>query len=44
MLSREETRNNAKNWLNKISKIIDINKTEIHFNSEWMDKTNFNDV
>ena len=44
MLTREETKANAKDYLNQFSKILDINKLEIRFNSEWMDKTSFNQV
>lgn len=44
MLTREETRQNAKDYLNQFSKILDIDKVEVRFNSEWMDKTNFNYV
>lgn len=44
MLSRSETRENAKDYLNQFSKILDMNKVEVRFNSEWMDKTNFNQV
>lgn len=44
MLTREQTRENAKDYLNQFSKILDIDKVEVRFNSEWMDKTNFNYV
>lgn len=44
MLTRDETRKNAKDYLNQFSKILDIDKVEIRFNSEWMDKTNFNQI
>lgn len=44
MLTREQTLDNAKDYLNQFSKILDISKVEIRFNSEWMDKTNFNYV
>ena len=44
MLTREETINNAKDYLNQFEKILDIDKLEIRYNSEWMDKTNFNQV
>lgn len=44
MLKREETRENAKDYLNQFSKILDIDKVEVRFNSEWMDKTSFNEV
>lgn len=44
MLTRMQTRKNAEDWLGKISKILDIDKVELHFNSEWLDKTSFNEV
>lgn len=44
MLTREETRKNADNYLNQFAKILDIDKVEIRYNSEWMDKINFNMV
>ncbi len=44
MLTREETLANAKDYLAQFWKILDIDKVEIRFNSEWMDTTNFNYV
>ncbi len=44
MLTREETLANAKDYLAQFGKILDINKVEVRFNSEWMDKTSFNSV
>lgn len=44
MLTREQTLANAKDYLNQFWKILDINKVEVRFNSEWMDQTNFNYV
>lgn len=44
MLSRQETLNNAKDYLNQFWKILDIDKVEVRFNSDWMDKTSFNQV
>jgi len=41
MLSREEVEENAKNYKNQASKILDFdgdNPVEIRFNSEWFDK------
>lgn len=37
-LSREQVNQNLKNYLKEIGKILDIKKTEVHFNSEWFDK------
>ncbi len=44
MLTREQTLANAKDYLSQFGKILDIDKVEVRFNSEWMDKTNFNYV
>lgn len=44
MLKREETRKNAENYLAQFGKILDLSKLEVHYNSEWMDITNFNTV
>jgi tyrosyl-tRNA synthetase len=44
MLTREETLANAKDYLTQFGKILDIDKVEVRFNSEWMDKTSFNSV
>ena len=44
MLTREQTLANAKDYLAQFWKILDIDKLEIRFNSEWMDKTSFNQV
>ena len=37
-LTREETRKNAEDYLNEASKILNIRKAEVHYNSEWLDK------
>ncbi len=37
-LSKKEIVNNFKKYLFQAGKIIDINKTEIHYNSEWFEK------
>lgn len=34
MLAREETRKNAEAYVSKLSKILDISKIEIYYNSE----------
>ena len=41
MLSREETTQNAKEYINMFSKIIDVDNIEIRYNSEWLDQVNF---
>jgi len=37
-LSREEIENNSKTYKKQVFKILDKNKTEVRYNSEWMDK------
>lgn len=41
MLSREETKKNAEKYLSYFSKILDIEKVEVRYNSEWLDEVNF---
>lgn len=43
-LSGEEVRENAKSYFSQVGKILDINKTEIRYNSEWFSKLSFEDV
>jgi len=38
MLTLQQTQENAKKYVEFASKIIDMEKTEIHFQSEWYDK------
>src|SRR5271168_3359221 len=37
-LTREEVQVNAKTYLDQVFKILDPNKTEVRYNSEWLDK------
>ncbi|MBS1842096.1 MAG: tyrosine--tRNA ligase [Acidobacteria bacterium] len=37
-LSREEVNANAKTYLDQVFKILDSHKTEVRYNSEWLDK------
>jgi tyrosyl-tRNA synthetase len=43
-LTEEQVLANAKTYREQIGKILDPEKTEIHFNSEWLGKLNFADV
>jgi tyrosyl-tRNA synthetase len=43
-LSAEEVQHNAQTYINQLSKIIDVRKTMIVFNSDWLDTLNFSDV
>jgi tyrosyl-tRNA synthetase len=38
LLSIEQVKENMRNYLKQIGKILDLRKTEIHYNSEWYDK------
>ncbi|MCD6462514.1 MAG: tyrosine--tRNA ligase [Thermotogae bacterium] len=44
MLSKEEVQRNAQTYAEQAFKILDISKTELRFNGEWLDKLNFEDV
>jgi tyrosyl-tRNA synthetase len=43
-LTREEVLKNARTYERQIFKILDKEKTEVRFNSEWLAKLNFRDV
>ena len=43
-LTDEEVLKNAETYKNQIFKVLDKEKTEVKFNSEWLSKLNFNDV
>jgi tyrosyl-tRNA synthetase len=43
-LTSEEVVLNARTYENQIFKILDKEKTEVRFNSEWLSKLNFSDV
>jgi len=43
-LSEKEVKENMKNYIKQISKILDIKKTEIHYNSEWLKKLTARDL
>lgn len=43
-LTREEVIENAKTYEKQMFKILDRDKTELRFNSEWLEKLNFKDV
>jgi len=44
MLSKEEVDANLKNYIGEIGKIIDIDKCEIKYNSEWLGDLDFNKI
>lgn len=43
-LSAEDVQHNAQTYINQLSKVIDIEKTKIVFNSDWLDALNFSEV
>ena len=43
-LTFEQTRESGKTYFNQVTKILDPNKTEIVYNSEWLSKMGFEDV
>lgn len=43
-LSKEQVKENAETYCNQIFKILDKEKTEVRFNSEWLSKLNFEDI
>jgi len=43
-LSREQVQANAKTYLEQVFKILDPNKTEVRYNSEWLDKLSSYDI
>ena len=44
MLSPEIIKKNLKNYIEQAGKIIDIKKSEIHYNSKWLSKLKYNDI
>ncbi|MCS7245085.1 MAG: tyrosine--tRNA ligase [candidate division WOR-3 bacterium] len=43
-LSREEVMQNAKTYINQLSKVLDINKISVRYNSEWLSKLSAYDI
>ena len=43
-LSKEEIAENAKTYIDQVYKILDPEKTEIHYNSEWLASMSFEDT
>lgn len=43
-LSTGDVQHNAETYINQLSKIIDVEKTKIVFNSDWLDTLNFSEV
>ncbi len=43
-LTEQEVEKNAKTYLEQVGKILDINKTTVVYNSQWLSKFKFDDV
>lgn len=43
-LSAEDVQHNARTYINQLSKVIDVQKTKIVFNSDWLDALDFSEV
>jgi len=43
-LSTQDVQHNAETYINQLSKIIDVEKTKIVFNSDWLDELTFSEV
>lgn len=43
-LSKDKIEENSKTYINQLSKVLDVNKVEIRYNSEWLTKMNLSDV
>lgn len=44
MLKQEQVKKNMENYILQASKIIDIDKCEIHYNSEWLGNLGYNEL
>jgi tyrosyl-tRNA synthetase len=43
-LTDEEVKHNAKTYFEQFAKVIDMEKVELHYNSKWLSKLNFEEV
>ncbi|AZA80482.1 tyrosine--tRNA ligase [Chryseobacterium lactis] len=43
-LTPEEVQHNAETYINQLSRVIDVEKTKIVFNSDWLDALDFSEV
>ena len=44
MLKNDQIKNNLKKYKEQVGKIIDLSKTEFHFNSAWLSKLSFKEI
>ncbi|MGG3798780.1 tyrosine--tRNA ligase [Metabacillus fastidiosus] len=43
-LTDEEVKHNAKTYFEQFGKVLDMEKVELHYNSEWLSRLNFEEV
>ncbi|MFS0883190.1 tyrosine--tRNA ligase [Bacillus sp. 7586-K] len=43
-LTDEEVKHNAKTYFKQFAKVIDMDKVELHYNSKWLSKLNFEEI
>lgn len=43
-LTDEEVKRNAQTYFEQFSKVLDMEKVELHYNSKWLSKLNFEDI
>ncbi len=44
MLEREQVKKNMRSYVEQAGKIIDIKKAEVHYNSKWLSKVDYNEL
>lgn len=44
MLAEEKVKENMKSYVEQVSKILDIKKVEVHYNSEWLAKLGYAEI
>ncbi len=44
MLTYEKVKKNMENYLPQLKKVFDVDKAEVHYNSEWLGKLNYFDI
>src|ERR1035437_8446115 len=44
MLSENTVKENLKNYIEQVKKIIDIEKCEVHYNSKWLAKLDYHEI
>jgi len=44
MLSEEQVKKNMKDYVNQAAKILDIKKTEVYYNSQWLSKLDYKEI